>query len=75
MSEIEGYSPLPASITTLDTAETMFGPMEFTDGYATAETASQVADGLDFLHGVEAFMNSIQGVSLWAMRKGFADVG
>jgi hypothetical protein len=75
MSEIEGYSPLPASITTPDTAETMFGPMEFTDGYPTAETASHVANGLDFLHGVEAFMNSIQGVSLWAMRKGFADVG
>lgn len=34
-----------------------------------------MADGLDFLHGVEAFMNSIQGVSLWAIREGFADVG
>lgn len=30
---------------------------------------------MNYLHGVQAFMNSIQGVSLWALRKGFADVG
>jgi hypothetical protein len=27
------------------------------------------------MHGVMAFMNSIQGVSLWALRRGFAEVG
>ena len=34
-----------------------------------------VRDELDYLHGVEAFMNSIQGVSLYAMRKGLLEVG
>ena len=71
----DAYSPIPESITTPDDFDTRLGPIQFRDGYATPETASNVADGLDFLHGVEAFMNSIQGVSLWAIRKGFADVG
>ena len=71
----ESYSAIPVSITTPDDIETPLGPIQFRDGYATAESAEGVADGLDFLHGVEAFMNSIQGVSLWALRKGFADVG
>jgi hypothetical protein len=71
----DSYSPIPRSISTPDSLDTMLGPIEFSDGYPTAESASNLADGLDFLHGVEAFMNSIQGVSLWAMRKGFADVG
>lgn len=69
------YSPIPPSISTPDSFDTRVGAMQFSDGYATAESASKVADGLDFLHGVEAFMNSIHGVSLWAMRKGFAEVG
>mgnify|MGYP001827248075 CR=1 FL=1 len=71
----ENYSAIPVSVTTPDEFETRLGPIQFRDGYATPETAASVADGLDFLHGVEAFMNSIQGVSLWAIRKGFADVG
>jgi hypothetical protein len=71
----DSYSPISASISTPDSFDTKLGAIEFSDGYATPETAANVADGLDFLHGVEAFMNSIQGVSLWALRKGFADVG
>ena len=69
----DSYSPIPASITTPDNFETSLGPIQFRDGYAIPKTATNVADGLDFLHGVEAFMNSTQGVSLWALRKGFAD--
>ncbi len=30
---------------------------------------------MHFVHGVVAFTNSIQGVSLWALRRGFAEVG
>ena len=56
----ESYSAIPVSITTPDDIETPLGPIQFRDGYATAESAEGVADGLDFLHGVEAFMNSIQ---------------
>ena len=28
-----------------------------------------------YLHGIESFVNSIQGVSMWALRKGFAEHG
>ena len=32
-------------------------------------------DELLYVHAVEAYLNSIHGVSLWAMRKGFQEVG
>ena len=51
------------------------GALEFTDGYPTAETAAKLRDHLDYLHGVEAFMNSIQGVSTYALREGFLQAG
>ena len=73
-AEEEG-TPIPASITTPDRVESKVGTLEFKDGYPTEETAAKLADELDYLHGVEAFMNSVQGVSLYALRKGLADVG
>jgi hypothetical protein len=66
---------IPASITTPDRVETKIGTLEFKDGYPTGETASKIRDELDYLHGVDAFMNSIQGVSVYAIRKGLADIG
>jgi hypothetical protein len=66
---------IPESITTPDRVESRMGTRRFDDGYPTAETAAAIRDELDYLHGVEAFMNSIQGVSLYAFRKGFAEVG
>lgn len=66
---------VPRSITTPDVVESKVGRLQFADGYPTAETAAKVRDELQFVHGVMAFMNSIQGVSLWALRKGFAEVG
>ena len=51
------------------------GPLEFTDGYPTGATADKLRDHLDYLHGVEAFMNSIQGVSTYALRAGFRNAG
>ncbi len=66
---------VPVSITTPDMVESRIGALQFKDGYPTRDTAAKIRDELDYLHGVESFMNSIQGVSLYAMRKGFADVG
>ena len=65
----------PVSITTPDKVKTKIGTLKFKDGYPVGNTAGNIQDELDYLHGVEAFMNSIQGVSLYAMRKGFHDVG
>jgi hypothetical protein len=68
-------TPVPQAITTPSRVETGTGALEFTDGYPTAETAKTLRDHLDYVHGVEAFMNSIQGVSVYALRQGFLDVG
>lgn len=51
------------------------GALEFTDGYPTRETAARLRDHIDYLHGVEAFMNTIQGVSNYAVRQGFLNAG
>ena len=66
---------VPSEITTASRTETGIGVLEFTDGYPTGDTASRLRDHLDYLHGVEAFMNSIQGVSTYAIRQGFLDAG
>jgi len=66
---------VPASITTPDKIESKIGTLQFKDGYPIGDTAAKIRDELDYLHGVESFMNSIHGVSLYALRKGFADVG
>jgi hypothetical protein len=66
---------VPQAITTPSRVEAGIGALEFTDGYPAGETAETLRDHLDYLHGVETFMNTIQGVSLYAMRKGFLDAG
>ena len=66
---------VPASITTPDRVETKIGTLQFKDGYPIGDTSAKIRDELDYLHGVEAFMNSIQGVSVYAMRKGLLDAG
>ena len=66
---------VPDSITTPATQESGIGTLEFTDGYPTRDTAAKLRDHLDYLHGVEAFMNTIQGVSTYAIREGFLNAG
>jgi hypothetical protein len=66
---------VPPEVTTASRLETGIGVLEFADGYPSRETAASLRDHLDYLHGVEAFMNSIQGVSTYAIRQGFLDAG
>src|SRR5664279_710081 len=69
-------STVPSAITTPATVKSgMIGTLEFTDGYPTGDTAAKLRDHLDYLHGVEAFMNTIQGVSVYAIREGFLNAG
>src|SRR4249920_2793571 len=68
-------TPVPPAITTPSSVATGIGTLEFTDGYPTRETAEKLRDHLDYLHGVETFMNTIHGVSVFAIRKGFQDAG
>jgi hypothetical protein len=68
-------TPVPAAITTPSKVEAGIGALEFTDGYPTGETAAKLRDHLDYVHGLDTFMNTIQGVSLYAMREGFLEAG
>jgi hypothetical protein len=64
-------TPVPAAITTPSRVEAAIGDLVFTDGYPTSEAAAKLRDHLDYLHGVETFMNTVQGVSTYALRQGF----
>jgi hypothetical protein len=75
MSASAERTEVPLAITTPSSVETPIGVLEFADGYPTRETAQRLRDHLDYLHGVEAFMNSIQGVSTYALREGFIRAG
>src|SRR5687767_10330103 len=66
---------VPAETTTPATVEAAVGILEFTDGYPAAETADKVRDHLDYVHGLETFMNTVQAVSTYALRDGFLEAG
>jgi hypothetical protein len=66
---------IPPSITTPDKVETRIGTLEFKDGAPSAATAEKVLDSLDYVRGVDAFMNSFSGASAYAIRRGFQSIG
>jgi hypothetical protein len=61
---------IPAEIMTPDTVQTRLGTLTFVDGVPTAETTRLAYDNLDFLRGVEVFLNFVPAASLEAMRRG-----
>jgi hypothetical protein len=68
-------TPVPTKITTPDRVETRIGRLEFFDGLPTPETSQKVFDNLDFIRGVEVFLNCIPMTSLEALRKGHEQMG
>jgi hypothetical protein len=68
-------TPVPESVTTPSSVDAAIGTLEFTDGYPTTETAEKLRDYLDYLHGVETLMNTIQGVSVYAIRQAMLEAG
>jgi hypothetical protein len=71
-----GYNTsIPEKIMTPDKVETRIGTLEFFDGIPTKETAALVYDNLDFLRGVETFLNGVPAASLEALRLGQAELG
>lgn len=75
-SHAQSYrTDIPPSITTPDRIESRLGTLQFPRGVPTAETAEKLYDFLDFSRGVDTFLNGLPGVSLYAARKGFRDVG
>jgi hypothetical protein len=66
---------IPSEITTPDKVQTRVGTLDFKDGVPSKDTAAKVYDNLDFTHAFEAFVNTMQGVSIDALRKGFLGIG
>ncbi len=60
---------LPAEI------ETRLGTLESVDGAPTSETAEKLYDHLDFVHGLNVYLDGFAGASTYAIRKGFHDIG
>jgi len=66
---------IPPELATPDRVETQIGRLEFKDGAPSADTAQKIYDNLDYIRGVDAFMNSFSGASAYAIRQGFHSIG
>jgi hypothetical protein len=60
---------------TPDTVKTRIGTLKFFDGIPSKETSALIYDNLDFLRGVETFLNGIPAASVEAMRLGAMSLG
>ena len=69
--EQPAMTEVPASITTPAAVETRFGTLAFPLGIPAEDTVTCVYEHFDYLHAIESFTNSLQAVSLYAMREGF----
>jgi hypothetical protein len=66
---------MPASSNTPDKVESRIGTLEFKDGAPSQATLDKVYDHLDFTHAFRTFVDTFQGVSIQALRKGFVEAG
>ncbi len=72
----DGYNtPVPSTILTPDRVETRIGTLEFIDGFPSDETAAKVFDHLDFVRGVEVFLQCVPAASMEGLRAGLTDIG
>ena len=68
-------TPIPDSITTPESVDTRLGTLKFFDGFPDDATSDLVYDNLDFMRGVESFLNAMPGASMEAFRAGLASQG
>lgn len=72
----KGYNtPIPHQIMTPGTVDTRLGKLQFDDGRPTPETSQLVYDNLDFMRGVEVFLNFIPATSIEGIRRGLVEIG
>ncbi|MEA3232550.1 MAG: DUF1254 domain-containing protein [Thermodesulfobacteriota bacterium] len=65
-----GYNTkIPESILTPHDIETRAGTLKYFDGIPTKETAAALYNHLDYIRGVEAFLNGMPAASLEAIRR------
>lgn len=82
MSETSLHNADPAelaraieAVSVPDLIDTPLGSFDLVDGVPTPESTAKLYEALDFVRGVEVFLNAVPGVSLVAMRKGFRSIG
>jgi len=68
-------TPVPASITAPDKAQTSIGTLEYFDGVPTEKTIDTVYEYLDRARAVNVFINSIPMLSMYTLREGQASIG
>ena len=74
-TDLEELKRVLASVGTPPTLETPLGTFDLVDGVPTAESVNKLYEALDFMRGVEVFLNAVPGASLVAMRNGFRSIG
>jgi hypothetical protein len=71
-----GYNhKIPPQIMTPDSVETRLGTLKFFDGFPDKETTQKAFDNLDFMRGVETFLDFIPATSIEGMRRGMVEAG
>lgn len=66
---------IPPDITTPDAVETRLGTLKFFDGLPDKATVEKVYDNLDFMRGVDVFLNTMAAASTLANIEGLKSVG
>jgi hypothetical protein len=66
---------IPPAITTPDKVQTRIGTLDFKDGAPSEATLQKVYDNLDFTYAFRAFVDTMQGVSIRALRRGLLSIG
>lgn len=66
---------IPAEIMTPNKVETRIGELNFYDGIPTQATLDKVYDNLDFIRGIDVFLNFIPATSIEGIRLGFKSLG
>jgi hypothetical protein len=68
-------TPIPDPIITPKSLDTRLGKLSFFDGFPDDATSEKIYDNLDFMRGVDAFLNAMPGASVEALRVGLAIQG
>lgn len=75
-SATPGYNnQIPEAIMTPDRVKTRIGTLEFFDGLPSPKTVEAVYENLDFMRGVEVFLNFIPATSIEGIRRGMKELG
>jgi hypothetical protein len=73
--KVKFIADVPSSIVTPDEVETRIGTLRFKDGAPDAETVERVYDNLDFVRGVEAFLDGVPAASIYGLAQGYREAG